>query len=331
MANKQTRRDFVKSAISAAAGASLAMSLEEQALLARAGAAEPAAAQAKPEKLEPNSKATLPTGTLGKLKISRIVLGGNLIGGWAHSRDLLYVSDLLKHYFTEAKIIETLQIAEAHGINCINTHPDSGPLLQKYRKQLGGKIQWIAQGFPDVSDGFASIKRSIDLGADAVYVQGNDGDALVEAGKLDVLDKTLRFIESQGIPAGIGGHSLDVPKACEKAKLKPDFYVKTLHRTDYFSARRSDQGESVIHNTADNFWCADPAGTIEFMKTVECPWIAFKVMAAGAISPFKAFKHAFEGGADFILAGMFDFQIAHDVRLANAVLGKLKRQRPWRS
>jgi hypothetical protein len=331
MANKQTRRDFVKCAISAAAGASLAMSMEEQALLTQAGAAEGTTAQAGREKLEPNSKATLPTGTLGKLKISRLVLGGNLIGGWAHSRDLLYVSDLLKHYFTEEKIIETLQIAEAHGVNCINTHPDSGPLLQKYRKEFGGKIQWIAQGFPDVSNGFATIKCSIDQGADAVYVQGNDGDRLVEEGKLDVLDKTLRFIESQGIPAGIGGHSLDVPKACEKAKLKPDFYVKTLHRTDYFSARRPDQGESVIHNTADNFWCSDPVATIEFMKTVECPWIAFKVMAAGAISPFKAFKHAFEGGADFILAGMFDFQIALDVRLANAALAKLNRQRPWRA
>ncbi len=331
MAKKQTRRDFVKCAISAAAGASAAMSMEERALLARAGAAEAAPAQAQPGKLEPSSKATLPTGTLGKLKISRIVLGGNLIGGWAHSRDLLYVSDLLKHYFTEEKIIETLQVAEAHGINCINTHPDSGPLLQKYRKQFGGKIQWIAQGFPDVGNGFESIKRSIDLGADAVYVQGNEGDRLVEAGKLDVLDKALRFIESQGIPAGIGGHSLDVPKACEKARLKPDFYVKTLHRTDYFSARRPDQGQSVIHNTADNFWCVDPAETIEFMKTVECPWIAFKVMAAGAISPFKGFRHAFEGGADFILAGMFDFQIAQDVRLANAALDKLKRQRPWRS
>ena len=332
MADKQTRRDFVKCAISAAAGAAAVMSMEERALLAQAGAAEPPATQAGPgSKLEPNSKATLPTGTLGKLKISRLVLGGNLIGGWAHSRDLLYVSDLLKHYFTEAKIIETLRIAEAHGINCINTNPAFGPLIQKYRKELGGKIQWIAQGFPDVSDGFASIKLSIDQGADAIYTQGNDGDRLVEAGKLDVLDKALRFIESQGIPAGIGGHSLDVPKACEKARLKPDFYVKTLHRTDYFSARRADQGESVIHNTADNFWCSDPVATIDFMKTVECPWIAFKVMAAGAISPFKGFRHAFEGGADFILAGMFDFQIAQDVRLANAALANLKRQRPWRS
>ena len=329
MSNKHTRRDFVKSAISAAAGASLAMSLEERALLAET--TRPADDKTGSHADRPASKASLPAGKLGELKISRLILGGNLIGGWAHSRDLLYVSDLLKHYFTEDKIIETLQIAEAHGINTINTHPDSGPLLRKYREKLGGRIQWIAQGFPDVKDNFASIKRSIDQGADAVYIQGNIGDKLVASKKLDVIDKALRFIESQAVPAGVGSHSLDVPKACEQAKLQPDFYVKTLHTNKYFSARRPDQTQSVVANTSDNYWCTDPAGTIEFMKSVKVPWIAFKVMAAGAISPYKGFKHAFENGADFVLAGMFDFQIAMDVRLANAVLAKLKRARPWRS
>lgn len=330
MSDRRTRRDLLRCAATAAAGATMALSLEEQALLAGTRAkAGPAAETARPP--APGSKATVPTGTLGRLQISRLILGGNLIGGWAHSRDLLYVSDLLKHYFTEAKIIETLGIAEAYGINCINTNPASGELMEKYRTKLGGKIQWIAQGFPSRKDGHAGIKRSIDQGADAVYIQGNVGDRLVAAGKLEEIDHALRFIESQGVPAGVGSHSLNVPKACEKARLKPDFYVKTLHTKDYFSAQRDDQTASVIANRSDNYWCTDPEGTIEFMKSVEAPWIAFKVMAAGAIQPGKAFRYALEGGADFVLAGMFDFQIAHDVRVVNHVLKKLQRQRPWRS
>ena len=61
------------------------------------------------------------------------------------------------------------------------------------------------------------------------------------------------------------------------------------------------------------------------------PWIAFKVMAAGAIPPRNAFGYAFGNGADFILAGMFDFQIAEDARIARDVLSKLRsRARPWR-
>ncbi len=41
-------------------------------------------------------KGTLPKGKIGEHEISRLVLGGNLIGGWAHSRDLIYVPSLVQ-------------------------------------------------------------------------------------------------------------------------------------------------------------------------------------------------------------------------------------------
>jgi pentose-5-phosphate-3-epimerase len=78
-------------------------------------------------------------------------------------------------------------------------------------------------------------------------------------------------------------------------------------------------------------WCLDAEKTADFMETVTKPWIAFKVMAAGAIAPQMAFSHAYRNGADFIVAGMFDFQIEDDVKIAIEALRKLdRRQRPWR-
>jgi len=53
-------------------------------------------------------------GKIGDMEISRVILGGNLMGGFAHSRDLMYVSTLLKHYFTPEKVMDTLQLAEEH-------------------------------------------------------------------------------------------------------------------------------------------------------------------------------------------------------------------------
>jgi len=336
MPDKHTRRSFVKGSLAAAAGASLAMSLEEEALLTglATAAEKDAAADKPPEPVKPGSKGTLPTGKLGKLSVSRVVLGGNLIGGWAHSRDLTYVSSLLRHYFSQEKILQTLRIAEEWGVNCVNTHPNAGELIQRYRKERGGKILWIAQGFPDDDGKFTGIQRSIDQGADSVYIQGNVGDRFAAAKKFDVLAKAMAYIKKQGLPAGIGGHALETVQTCEKAGVGADYYVKTLHTLDYFSARRPDQGPDVLASRHDNFWCSDPKATIDFMETVNRPWFAFKVMAAGAIPPRKAFEHAFRNGADFILAGMFDFQIGKDAQIAKQVLAKVtkgKRSRPWRA
>jgi hypothetical protein len=66
------------------------------------------------------------------------------------------------------------------------------------------------------------------------------------------------------------------------------------------------------------------------MRHLKQPWIAFKVFAAGAIQPRVGLKYAFENGADFVCAGMYDFQVVEDVNIALGVLnGKLDRQRPW--
>jgi len=41
----------------------------------------------------------LPAGKIGNVTISRLICGGNLVSGYAHSRDLIYVSPLLKPLF----------------------------------------------------------------------------------------------------------------------------------------------------------------------------------------------------------------------------------------
>jgi len=116
----------------------------------------------KPNESHAGSVNGLSAGRIGKVKISRIICGGNLIGGFAHSRDLLYVSSLLNHDFTDEKIIETLQICEENGINTIITSPDSAELLKKYREERGGQIQWIAQCRPKTDDLTSDVKKAID-------------------------------------------------------------------------------------------------------------------------------------------------------------------------
>ncbi len=77
-------------------------------------------------------------------------------------------------------------------------------------------------------------------------------------------------------------------------------------------------------------WCIDAEATAEIMRNVKAAWIAFKVLAAGAIHPKQGFSYAFKNGADFIVVGMFDFQVEQNAQLAKQVLRKLDdRERPW--
>jgi uncharacterized membrane protein YphA (DoxX/SURF4 family) len=286
-------------------------------------------------------KGELPKGKIGSHEISRLVAGGNLIGGWAHARDLRYASSLFKAYNTEKKIFETLILAEKAGIDTINIGFPTNVTMQKYKRITGSKIKVISQVAHDreEKDHFQFINQAIDFGVEIIQVQGNTADVLVRDGKIDIIAKMMEHIKKQGFTAGLGAHTVETHIACKEAGIIPDYYMKTMHHDNYWSAHPRENrlsfevmnGKNDDHNFYhDNLWCSYPDKTAEFVNEAEVPVMGFKVLAAGAIPPQDGFEWAFKNGADFICVGMFDFQVVNDVNIAIDVLNKLQgRTRKW--
>jgi len=286
-------------------------------------------------------KGELPKGKIGEHELSRLILGGNLIGGWAHSRDLIYVPSLFRAYNTERKIFETLMLAEKAGINSINIGFPTMDTMNKYKKMTGSKIKVLVQVAPDMEKGdfFVNINKAVDAGMDIIQVQGNWCDWLVRDKKFDVIAQMLEKIRSHKITAGLGAHTIDAFIESEAQGIVPDYYMKTMHHDQYWSAHprenrfpfEVDGKRHLDHNRFhDNCFCPFPDRTVEFVNRVKVPVMGFKVLAAGAITPEDGFNWAFKNGADFICVGMFDFQIINDVNITIDVLNKLQgRTREW--
>jgi hypothetical protein len=304
MPTNENRRRFMKRSLMLSGGLTAGLTYEHGPLLAKlkGHSAPPADA----------TRGGPPMGKLGKLQVSRLICGGNLFSGFAHSGNLLYVSDLLKHYFVEDKILDTLQLCEQTGINTaiLRTDDHMVKVLRRYRKERGGKIQWIAQTYPKADNLKENIQIAIDNGAVGAFIMGGNSETFYKQGKTELIGEVVAFMKRNQLAAGVGSHLLAIPKAVESMKIEPDFYFKTLNSVGYESE--------------------DPPEVGAYMKTMKKPWIAFKVLGAGRMKVQEGLDLAFRTGADFVNVGMYDFQVQEDVKVVReAVAAHAKRDRPW--
>jgi hypothetical protein len=285
----------------------------------------------------------MPVGKIGNLTIGRLVSGSNLINMNMHARDLLYVRDLATRYSTEGRMFMTLKRLEEHGVNTFILKAANFRQydLRKYKREWGGKLQWIADVIVgrEIDRFEQALVEHLELGAVGAYLWGGSTDQWLAAKQEKNIIRAYETMRKYKIVTGICTHRLDSIQFCEKEGLKPDFYFTTFHHDRYWSAHpRENRGFLEVFQEKhpehekwhDNMFSHDPEKTAEYMRNVKTPWIAFKVLAAGAIPPADGFQFAFDNGADFICVGMFDWQVQQDVEIAiKAIAAAKDRKRPW--
>lgn len=249
MGSRITRREFHKEI--AIMGATAA------ALRGTGGlAAEPAASQ-------------MPRIKLGSLEVSRLFIGSNPFFGFSHGNPQAS-PDEMKTYYTNERIMATLDAAAEHGITAVWTpcYEHWIELWLKY-KEKGGKLDaWIAQ--PDRQPMEKDILAAVKNGAKAIAIQGCQIDGQVTKGKWDVVRGWLELIKSHKLPAGMATHRATTHLEAEERGMPADFYHQTVYRPDDYV----------------------PAGFAESLAVIEKlekPVVAYKALGAGRIAPQEAF------------------------------------------
>ena len=87
----------------------------------------------------------------GSLTVSRFILGSNPFSGFSHQSPEM--DQVMRRYFTTARIKGLLSEAETLGVNTIIARTDIHVMrfLLEYWDE-GGNLQWFAQTCPEIGD-----------------------------------------------------------------------------------------------------------------------------------------------------------------------------------
>ena len=261
----------------------------------------------------------LDTVHIGKLAVSRLILGGNPFAGFSHQN--AQRDDAMRTYYTTARIKETLRQAEQAGITTFlgRTDRHMTRTLLEYKDE-GGTLQWIAQSAPELSTIGRSIQEAIYGGANAMFIHGGHMDYMMANNQLDLVAPAIEQIRKAGLPAGVAGHTTAIFEWAEK-NIDVDFYMCAYYNP-------SDRSRTAEHAIASEEYFLDENrdAMVETIAHLSKPVIHYKIFAAGRNDPKQAFAYVARHlrPSDAVCVGVFTKDnpnmIADDIALFEQAL-----------
>ena len=251
----------------------------------------------------------MPTVDFFGKKVSRLVCGGNPMGGFSHvSAEMDW--DMIC-YYTMPKIMKLLDDCWAQGINTFQSRGDRHQMRAYLEHRLaGGRMQWIAQTaseFLSIKSNIAELLRYEPI---ALYNHGTHTDNCWYAGKMEEVHDLVKAMRDTGLPAGIGTHIPAVVEHIEEQGWETDFYMCC-----FYDLARGYKAAPAMEQDAyakDRYPASDPARMAAVMRAVDKPCLAFKILAASrnCATPEatrSAFQVAFDTikPTDMVVVGMF--------------------------
>ncbi len=272
---------------------------------------------------------TMPTITLGRHRLSRLILGGNPIYGYSHFNRLY--SQHLRDYHTPERVVELLRASVKSGINTWQNSYAPRTLQDVERCRAAGiDFNWLLLGKSYWGEEPEHIEKAAKLGPIGIAPHGSHADRLHRTGKLGALKDILKRIRQTGVHVGLSAHNPDLVELSEEEGWDVDYYMCCLY---YLSRPREEYtrilGEAPI---SEIYLPSDRKRMLNVVKAAGKPCLVYKIFTAGRLnlSPggvrrtFEETLAAIKPG-DAMIVGMFQ-EFGNQVGMNARMVRELSRR-----
>ena len=226
----------------------------------------------------------LTTVHIGKLPVTRLVIGGNPFSGFSHQSQAR--STQMAAWYTDERIVETLFQAESLGLNACLCRGDEHitRVLKRYWAE-GGQMRWIAQTDSRAETAVTGALYCLEHGASACYLHGGVVDNYVAHRRYDEIRTFVEAVQAAGVPTGIAGHMPEDFLWAEQ-NLALDFYMVSYYNP-------SPRQDIPYHDpaAAEQYLPEDREERVATIQRLSHPVIHYKVLAAGRNDPADALAY----------------------------------------
>lgn len=252
------------------------------------------------------SAGVLPSVQIGSHRVTRLIAGGNPIGGWSHAT-LNLTRHMLEH-FTLERTIEFLEKCEREGINTWQyDHEAKAVSALRSIREKGSKLQFICLHAAKRGPLKKAVEETNPI---ALVHHGGVTDSLFRAGKAQEVHDFVKQAHDLGVLAGVSSHNPENIRRIFEEGWENDLFMTCLY---YLTRPREEQQQNLGKvAVGEPFFESDRVDMTRVIRQVTKPCLAFKILAAGRLcweqkTVEEAFQFAFQNikPSDAVIVGMF--------------------------
>lgn len=221
----------------------------------------------------------LPTIKLGTHAVTRLIIGGNPVYGYAHFNRIL--SKYYTDWHTPDRVLELVQRCVKAGINTWQNSYAQRTLDDVARFRAAGvPMNWLLLGKPDWDQKPQVVDEVAKLKPIGIAPHGALAEKLHRTKKLTVLTDLLKRIRDQGVLVGLSAHNPALIALAEEKGWDVDYYMCCL----YYLTRPRDEFQKLLGQElplGEIYLPDDPERMFAVVQKTKKPCLIYKVLAAG--------------------------------------------------